>query len=262
MALYKTVDADKIHKFPVFLLWFRRYTPFDEFGGGESISFEGDHRVGPSTSPNDTSRTYACLFFNREEVLYGFSGSSGTLSLGPLSVGLRAWLGYPTRDFAEVSLKILEYNYPNVVAFTAHTAGANPLVPGSPDIDTIIKAQFDFSNPKLMKVSCQAFGDNFPNLEVFLATGSGRPALLIDGRTTGGKDTGPMTRLPGSHSSHLLGQCSTALSLDRGELESYFKAKPVSLPDYTFSTNFETCVVGSMAFEMDPKSGTISLGDD
>jgi len=56
----------------------------------------------------------------------------------------------------------------NLVEFTAATAGANPLVPKSPDIDTEMPCRFDFKSPREIRLLVGAFGDTFPNLEVFI----------------------------------------------------------------------------------------------
>jgi hypothetical protein len=229
MAYYKVFDREKALQSPVFLFWFRRYAPFDKFGGATGFEFEGDHREGPSTSPSATSRTYACLFVNRSEVLYGFSGSSGTRFLGYSAwtgglLGIRMMMEVINKDtkgafaYADVSLDVAEHNASNYVSFTASTAGANPLVPGSPDIDTIVKASFFFNHPKTLVVQGEVFGDNFPNLEIFLSSRS-LSWLLLDFRTTGWQDTGPITRLLGSHDDQSLGKFSASLPLnDKGEL--------------------------------------------
>ena len=232
MAYYKTFDRDKAIRSPVFLFNFRRYAPFKKFGGATGFDFEGDDR-GPSTSPSATSRTYACLFVNRSEVLYGFSGTSGTRFLGYSDwtgglLGIRVLaeaLNANTKGavgFSDVSLHVREQNAANLVAFTASTAGANPLVPGSFDIDTIVKAKF-FFHPKTLIVEGEVFGDDFPNLEVFVTSRS-KSAMLLDFRTTGGQETGPVARLKGSHSDQSLGKFSVALPLnDNGELAREIK---------------------------------------
>ena len=234
MAYYKVFDQTKFQP-PVFAFWFRRYAPFDTFGGGTGFEFEGDYREGPSTSPKATSRTYACLFFNRKEILYGFSGASGTRF-----VGYAAWTGgllgirlameilnsdvKGTTAHANVSLDVDEQNSPGVVAFTAKTAGSMPLLPGTPNIDTLVKARFNFNSPKILIAEGEVFGDDFPNGEVYLDSGSRHSALLVDFRTKGWQSTGPVTSLFGSHSDQSLGKFSAHLPLnDNGELAADLK---------------------------------------
>ncbi|MGD9615958.1 MAG: hypothetical protein AB7H90_12795 [Alphaproteobacteria bacterium] len=235
MAYYKTFDRDRALQSPVFLFWFRRYAPFEKFGGATGFDFEGDKRSGPSTSPGATSRTYGCLFVNRNEVLYGFSGTSGTRFLGYSNwtgglLAIRIMMDYINHDVkgiighSDVSLKITEANASGYVSFKASTAGANPLIPGSPDIDTIVKASFNFKHPRVLVVEGEAFGDDFPNLEIFLSSASGHTAILLDFRTTGGQETGPVTRLPGLHADQSLGKFSATLPLnDKGQLAADFK---------------------------------------
>jgi len=103
----------------------------------------------------------------------------------------------------------------NFVDFSAATAGANPLVPKSPDIDTKVHCRFDFRTSREMKVDVGAFGDTFPNLEVFIICyRSNHTALLIDGRTTGGRNTGPVTRLAGRGAQRYLGRSERPLKLN------------------------------------------------
>jgi hypothetical protein len=96
-----------------------------------------------------------------------------------------------------------------------------PLLPGTPDINTRVTACFDFTIPGVMMARGSAYGDDFPNLEAFLVSPSGHTALLVDAYTTGGKNTGPLTRLLGSHDDQLLAQFNQSIPVDRqGELKS------------------------------------------
>lgn len=236
MAIYKIFDPTKFQQSQVFSFWFRRYAPFDEFGGATGFRFEGDHRDSGSTSAKATSRTYGCLFFTTSEILYGFSGSSGTRWAGyaPWTAGvpgIRILGEILNKDvkgvvaFANVSLVVVENVRPNIVEFSASTAGGMPLLPKTPDIDTTVKMRFDFTRNGSLNTSGYVFGDDFPNLEVFLVSPTGKSALLVDGYTTAGRDTGPVTELLGSHSNQLLGQFNFSLPLnDRGELIADFRA--------------------------------------
>lgn len=153
------MDGDQ--KYPTYGLYFRRYAPFDTFG---IPSFEGDRRTGASTSLKATSRTYGCVMFNQFEIVNGFVGTSGT--------------HYHSSIFGEIvgSSKVsgtrarTRLAGPGLIEFEASSAGGNPLIPGAPDIDTYLIARFDFGfgSPPLMRISGEVFGDNFPNLEVFL----------------------------------------------------------------------------------------------
>jgi hypothetical protein len=174
------ISAD-YRKYPTFALYFRRYAPFDTFGANPMAlgqRFDGDKRSTASTSLKATSRTYGCVFFNKYGVVYQFSGSSGT-KIHPL-------LWNDIVATANVSMTVVRSHLagPSLFEFTASTAGSNPLVPKSPDIDTIVKVRVDFGVLNFMRLDGEVFGNNFPNLEVFLVClRSMHTALLIDGRT-------------------------------------------------------------------------------
>jgi hypothetical protein len=104
----------------------------------------------------------------------------------------------------------------------ANTAASMPLLPGSPDINTYVNVRIDFGMAKLLRLDGEVLGDNFPSLEVFvLCYRSARTALLVDGRTTGGRDTGPIMRVPGAHAGQSLAKFQVKLPLnDKGELAS------------------------------------------
>jgi hypothetical protein len=96
----------------------------------------------------------------------------------------------------------------NKVKFTFHTGGANPLVPGAPDIDTYVDFSADFSQASSAKFDGTVRGDSFPNAEVIIIDADGNAALLFDFRTAGGRNTGPLTRLFGAHADTVLGSFS------------------------------------------------------
>ena len=174
----------------MYSLWFRRYAPFAEFGFG----FEGDHRTSASTSFTDTARTSGGCSFGPGLVGPGYGTSSGTrhkLSSSSAMSKVTSSVTVASRSLAQVR-------------FTAMTAGANPMVPGAPDIDTFVDITASFGNSEL-SIEGKVRGDTFPNAEVFVVDGVGKAILLWDFATSGGQDTGPMTRLAGSHSDTALG---------------------------------------------------------
>lgn len=207
---------------PVYGLYFRRYAPFDTFG---IPSFSGDGRSSASTSLKATSRTYGFVMFNQFQVVNSFAGTSGT-HYKPL-------LFAEIVGFAKVSKTAVRTKLagPSLIEFEASTAGANPLVPHSPDIDTFVNARFDFGMGNLMRIQGEVFGDNFPNLEVFLLCyRSGNTCLLIDGRTTGNRRTGPMTRLMGDHRDQSLGRLSgVVLMTPEGEFSRSYTTGPTTI---------------------------------
>jgi len=91
-----------------------------------------------------------------------------------------------------------------MLKFTVQTAGANPLVPVvAPDIDTFVDIVVTFGEH--VRYVGTVRGDDFPNGEVFVVEPEGREVLLFDYRTGGGRNTGPLTRLAGSHADQHLG---------------------------------------------------------
>jgi hypothetical protein len=209
-------------------LWFRRYAPFATFGNIGVGSFEGDTRTQASGSIGDTSRTYGCVLFNRSEAVRAYAGSSGTVLFG--------LLGGSIHGMATVKMAFSR-KPSSAVEFSAATEGGNPLVPGAPDIDTFVNVKADFSTPGRLAISGEVLGDNFPNLEVFLyCYRSQQSAILVDGRTTGGRDSGPGSRLFGTHATHRIAKFDASLPIDSvGRLTGSHKAPASTLTEYPAS---------------------------
>lgn len=172
---------------PEFGLYFRRYAPFEKFG---VPSFKGDVRTTASTSLSATCRTFGCVTFSQTGIRDSQSGSSGTEDANLVLHFL------DRKRMAKVSMVTtrLHDEGPALLSFTASTAGANPLVPASPDIDTKVQIRVDWGAGKAMQVNGKVSGDDFPNLEVFIrCLQSGYSALLVDGRTSRNRYTGPMS---------------------------------------------------------------------
>ncbi len=216
---------------PLFYFFFRRYAPFHTFGAGYPLArfnrFEGDHRTGASTSVRVTSRTSGLVRFTRFGIVDSNGSSSGT--------HIKPILSDEIVGLAKVSMTVVRSTLagPDLFEFFAHTAGSNPLVkiPPAPDIDTFVRVRVNFSHPNLLVLQGEAFGANFPNLEVFFfSQRSKHSALLLDGRTTGGRDLGPYTRLMGSHSTQSLGKFGGQYRLDeRRQLALDYAAAPMNL---------------------------------
>ncbi len=194
-------------------------------------AFEGDHRTAASGSIDGktTSRTHGFVFFNQFGPFWWYAGSSGTHYKAASLWGddIEAW------STAEVSLNFARDPLagPSRFAFSASTAGANPLVKPSPNIDTKIKVLCDFSRTASMWVEGEVFGDNFPNLEVFIfCFQSKHSAILVDGRTTGGATTGPATRLLGASEGNSLARFNSVLQLNGdGGLAADTRAPPAKI---------------------------------
>ncbi len=189
-----------------YTLIFRRYAPFATFGGG----FEGDNRSGASTSLKATARTIGAVEFAPESVGNVKACSSGTAYLGAGAAVAEA-LG---RHYSKVTSSVaVATRTLDKVRFTAQTAGANPMVPGAPEIDTFVDFEAVFRG-NAIEFSGAVRGDNFPNAEVFVRDDAGNAVMLLDFATSGGQDTGPMTRLAGAHGDQTIGTFKYRVGLD------------------------------------------------
>ncbi|HTU64355.1 MAG TPA: hypothetical protein VMF52_00275 [Steroidobacteraceae bacterium] len=188
--------------------FFRRYAPFESFG----LGFEGDARESASTSLSATARTIGALQFSPGSV-GDISGTSSGTSYAGLGAFVQRALG---RHVSKVTSSVaVRTRSVECVRFTAQTAGANPMIPGAPEIDTYVDAEIVFT-PKSLAISGAVRGDNFPNCEVFVTDASGRGALLFAFATDGGQDTGPMTRLAGDGAGQVLGTFYKRVPLRKG----------------------------------------------
>jgi len=179
----------------MYFLVVRRYAPFATFGGG----FEGDSRTEGTVNPFASARTIGLAAFTLGNVIAYEGWSSGSTFDGA-GDWIRKIIG---RHFSHVKADVSSVDKGQaVIAFTMHTAGANPLVPiVAPDIVTYVdfKATFNASS-----VTCEGVvrGDTFPNCEVFVLDVKANGEMLFDYRTAGGQNTGPL-RLIGRGNSSL-----------------------------------------------------------
>jgi hypothetical protein len=156
-----------------------------------------------------TARTIGIVPFERGSIGSIHAESSGTEFLG---------LGEWVRRVAGKHMSAVKCAISNPIAaanslsFTASTAGANPMVPLAPDIDTYVDFRVEWIGAGV-RFQGSVRGDDFPNAEVFVLDTKNTGCLVFDGRTTGGQDTGPITRLAGDHQGQRLGSFSCAISL-------------------------------------------------
>jgi hypothetical protein len=197
-----------------YLLVFRRYAPFKSFGGG----FEGDDRPSPSLGLDATARTIGVVVFS-----VGCVGSATGLSSGTAFVGL----GSSVQRFSAAIARSLGRSHSKIsasvtvatanlerVSFVAQTAGANPMVPlVAPDIDTFVDFQAVFRS-STVEFFGKVRGDSFPNAEIIVYDQCLTPALIFYFRTTGGRNTGPITRLMGSGKNNTIGSFRTLVDVD------------------------------------------------
>ncbi|MDR3101218.1 MAG: DUF3238 domain-containing protein, partial [Paraburkholderia sp.] len=180
-----------------YALVIRRYAPFQQFGFG----FEGDARTAASTALDATARTIGVVAFGADFLRPYPGGSSGTSFTG-LGARFRNLVGTRTSNV------VLTLTRPVVggagVQFTAHTSGANPLVPHAPAIDTYVDFAARFQSGTV-EFAGRVRGNNFPNAEVFVVDSKGNSVLLCDFRTSGRRNLGPTTRLFGQGEASTLG---------------------------------------------------------
>lgn len=176
-----------------YILDFRRYAPFASFGGG----FHGDGAGGASFGG-----TY------RTRGLVNFDFATGSVTVAGDS-GVSYHVDAPSvKKTGKTSCALSNLHAsPATIRFTVSTAGALPLIPLAPDIDTFI----DFNATQTatgIAFSGTVRGDNFPNAVVFVYSAGATtpaPASVFHFTTTGSRNTGPMTRLAGAHGSQVLG---------------------------------------------------------
>ena len=78
-------------------------------------------------------------------------------------------------------------------------SGANPLVPGAPDIDVKVDLKVQTKYFQSLYTG-QMYGDAFPNAEMFLLDSKGTATMIHTFTTSGGRNTGPFDLLPGDNS--------------------------------------------------------------
>jgi hypothetical protein len=163
----------------------RSYAPFESFG---VPPFHGDAR-GPSTSSKVGSRMKAWVVFDpttgRVEPPQAKSDESHLL----------VWPHTRKTEVPRVRIDAVQLGS-NWLHFRLSAAGANPVLPHSPDID--VRAAVTVSVGKgHLNINAELTGDQFPNSEVVLQDEGGARRMLQSYETTGGRRTGPIARLPG-----------------------------------------------------------------
>jgi hypothetical protein len=78
-------------------------------------------------------------------------------------------------------------------------AGANPLVPFAPNIDTKLDLYGNVSSPAYTCYSGHLYGDAFPNAEIFMVNSSRQATMLHTFETEGDANTGPAEYLPNNN---------------------------------------------------------------
>lgn len=161
------IDVGGMIPYPITI---RSFAPFNHFGGG----FHGDgSNRGFTTSSSATARVHQRINFDTDKTSISAkvwsSPSSHRLIPGSLTET-------PTVKFTD-GLKISSNGDAKTFEFGTHSAGANPMVPGSPAIDVFS----DFSiteKPGTLSISGKLTGDNFPSTEAFITDPSGKNVFI------------------------------------------------------------------------------------
>ena len=169
----------------------RRFAPFENFG----LGFEGDAlsrgsvagKGGFSASPSVTSRTSMTL---------SVDGNSITPE-AHADMSHHAFFGTGRAHvFVEDSSASASSQDGSI---NASSAGANPLLVLSPDIDTDVQVAYR-SDGQTLTLDGTVWGDQFPNAEVLVSDRAQNGVLLDTFQTGGDQNFGPLFHLPGDAS--------------------------------------------------------------
>ncbi len=172
-------------------MYLRSFAPWQWFGAEpypipcSNDCFRGDDRTF-STSLTATARVTGILNFWMPGAVLG---SSRVFSDPSHDIYGRTKTGNPT-----ITTKAGVNGY----ALHLEFAGSNPLVPGSPAIDT----KLDFTptwNSGQICYSGHLYGDAFPNAEAFAINSKGQANMLLTFTTQGDQNSGPIIYLPGDN---------------------------------------------------------------
>lgn len=198
-------------------LFVRAYAPFSTFGrrwttnpDDPYMAYGGDRRTGPSTDTRASARvTYVApivletmkldasarrAFCDPSEATQAVGVAFGRLMGGHYDSETRS-VTKTAKAIGSEAIENIGRPGTGLAGYVA-LAGANPLVPFSPDIDVRLNIKVLKEGDRLRFVGNLA-GDRFPNAEAFIRDTNGRTFLLADYRTDGDRDSGPLSRLPG-----------------------------------------------------------------
>lgn len=190
-------------------LFLRAYAPFATFGSSGNparMSFRGDGRTAASTNTADSARlTYILPIalsdmkpdLGARNVFCDPSHGTGSVvrffgrgSVDPQTSIVTSTAQPQATEFFE------PVGRPGTgIAGHIEVAAANPLLP-SPDIDLRLNVKMVRETDRIHLVGNLA-GDRFPNAEAFLRDSTNNTVLLVDYRTDGDRDSGPIKRLFG-----------------------------------------------------------------
>jgi len=160
------VDPDGRIPYPITI---RSFAPFKTFGGG----FHGDNRV--YSTGNVSARVHQKINFDTDKSRISAKTWSSPTS-HRLLPGSRTET--PSIKFTD-KFKVKTNGDSKTFIFGTHSKGANPMVPGSPNIDVF--SNFSITENKksgILDVSGTLLGDNFPSTEAFITDPIGQNIFL------------------------------------------------------------------------------------
>ncbi len=186
----------------------RSFAPFKTFGGG----FHGDDR-GYSTG-DVSARVHQEIKFDTDKSQMSAKAWSSSTSHKYIPGSDKA---KSTVEFTD-EFKIKTHGDSKTFMFGTHSKGANPMVPGSPNIDVFSDFTItENKNAGTLDISGTLTGDNFPSTEAFMSDSSGQSLFLGIGHIDGGvgKNTGPMTELSGENRDRPIGSFNFSVTTDK-----------------------------------------------
>jgi len=209
----KFFDPDGKFPYPIHI---RSFAPWQSFG----LGFWGDNRgystaLGKGEGGTVTSRVQQSFTVDPSKGTHTDPRTWSDPSYHP-------WLGTKTATpIGEIAnfKSSSDKNGNSTVSFTATSAGANPLVTGSPDID--VKTNFTLvENIKAgtLSVTATQKGDAYPVAETLIGDTKGNQLFIGVSPATGAEDTqkelGPFTQLPGDNNRAMMSS-SFVITIDQ-----------------------------------------------
>jgi RHS repeat-associated protein len=160
------IDPDGRIPYPITI---RSFAPFKTFGGG----FHGDNRG--YTTGSATARVHQVINFDTDKSTISAKAWSSPTSHRFLPGSLTET---PSVKFTD-GFKTRTSGDSKTFMFGTHSKGANPMVPGSPNIDVF--SDFSITENKkagTLDISGTLTGDNFPSTEAFVTDPSGNNVFI------------------------------------------------------------------------------------
>lgn len=158
------IDPDGRIPYPITI---RSFAPFKTFGGG----FHGDNR-GFSTSSTATARVHQRINFDTDKTQLKTNVWSSPTSHRFLPGSLTE-----TPSVSIGGFSIADNGGSRTFNFDTHSKGANPMAPGSPNIDVFSNFSITESDG-LLNISGNLKGDNFPSAEAFITDPNGNNIFI------------------------------------------------------------------------------------